>query len=267
MQSNLSCIYEHHCVPDESIVLTIVSSVGSIVGSLLIVGTFLRWKELRTVARMILVFLAIADLLTGIGYIFGAVIYTVYQRKHCMQNSTHDGVNNSANPYETLCEVQSFLTTLFPVSSFLWTGNLSIYLFVAIGLRKVNLAKKLMIPFHVTAWGIPLIICVVLASLSKLGPSGDQSHSAWCWIKADYANNMSQSKSTLHDKYVVYFMLELVAGKMWEVVVIIVSLCLCLAIKLILWRHYKSTDEVGRRYLHLVFFSLPAEFASIILYC
>ena len=236
-----SCIEEYHCLYDESIVLTIISSVGSIVGSLLIVGTFLRWKELRTVARMILVFLAIADLLTGIGYIFGAVIYAVYQRKRCNNSSIHDHMIYSTETYDTLCEVQSFMTTLFPVASFLWTGNLSVYLFVSLGLRKIKLAKKLMIPFHVTAWGIPLVICIALLGMKKLGSSSNQSNSAWCWIKDDYAKNTNTSYD---EAYVKYFVLEMVAGKMWEVIVILVSLCLCLAMKLILWRRYKAKDEV-----------------------
>ncbi len=216
-----------------AIAATILSSLASVVGSLLIIGTFLRWKDMRTVARMILVFLAIADLLTGIGYIFGAAIYWKYQYNYCHYNSSIPTNTTGYEEYQRLCTAQSFFTTLFPIASFFWTANLSIYLFIAVGLHKSDLAKKLMIPFHLTAWGVPLVICVALLSSNHLGSSTGQSNADWCWIKSE------------NQDYTTYFMLEFVAGKMWELLIIILSLTLFLAVKIIIWRRYKKKELVS----------------------
>lgn len=246
--NNFTC--QHTCIPQGSIILTILSSFGSVVGSLLIIGTFLGWKDLRTVARMILVFLATADLFTGIGYMFGAAIYLQYQSpsSYCRSNGSTT-YNNFSTTYNDLCTAQSFFTTLMPMASFLWTANLSIYLFFAVGLQKINFAKKLMIPFHLTAWGIPLVTCIVLLSLHKFGTSGLQSSGAWCWI-----NFKDGDKD-----YKKYLIMEFSAGKMWEIAVCILSLILCLAIKVLVWRRY-NTEKVTTYFLltPLVYFNISA---------
>lgn len=238
---NESCNYtcSPRCIPQGSIALTILSSLGSIVGSLLIIGTFLRWKDLRTVARMILVFLAIADLFTGIGYLFGAAIYLNYQSNspYCRDHHNSSTLQTVSTTYDYLCTVQSFFTTLMPMASFLWTANLSIYLFFSIGLQKIDFAKKLMIPFHLTAWGIPLVTCIVILGLHEFGPSYVQSSGAWCWIKSNYSS--SNDLNMQRRDYTKQFIMELVAGKMWEIAVCLLSLALCIAIKVSVWRRYK----------------------------
>ena len=254
--NNQSCVTNFtcppKCIPQASIGLTIISSFGSVVGSLLIIGTFLRWQDLRTVPRMILVFLAIADLFTGIGYIFGAAIYLQYQApsSYCTGDVTTNDSHLSTT-YNYLCTAQSFFTTLMPIASFLWTANLSIYLFFAIGLQKIDLAKKLMIPFHLTAWGIPFITCITLLIYHRLGSSGLQSNGAWCWIK--YNINSSESLPSKRAAYQEYFIIEFTAGKMWEIAVCILSLTLCLAIKVLLWRRYKTTKVTNSMLFSITF--------------
>lgn len=221
------------CVPLPAVVLTIVSSAASVVGSLLIICTFLRWKDLRTIARMILVFLAIADLFTGIGYIFGAGIYIhfFWIDGMCSNPSIPSPINISS--YYGLCEAQSFFTTLMPVTSFFWTANLAIYLFFTIYWLRVRYAKTMMTIFHITAWGIPLVTCVAAVSTGMFGPSGSRSSGGWCWIRYNSSNGST-------DSYAAFLVTEFMAGKVWEISVCILALVICVAVKVIIWRRVKN---------------------------
>lgn len=230
------------CIPAGGVALTAVSSIASVIGSLLIICTFLCWKDLRTIARMILVFLAIADLFTGIGYLFGSAIYIHYYYIHTdicpedpddMTNSSVYYPKINSTTYQHLCIAQSFLTTLMPMASFFWTANLAIYLFFSVALRKMDFARTFMIVFHVTAWGIPLVTCVAIVSKSYFGPSSVTS-GGWCWIK--YNSN---------DDKTVFYVIETMAGKGWEMCVCVLALVLCVAIKFIIWRRNKK-NEVAR---------------------
>ena len=232
--SSSSCVNQSlQCLPQASVAFTIISSVASIVGSLFIICTFLRWKDLRTIARMILVFLAIADLFTGIGYLFGAGIYInfFYLSGYCSHSRNESWMPPSnQTSYERLCTAQSFFTTLMPMASFLWTANLAIYLLISVAWPrpKVVLTKVIMIVFHVTAWGIPLVTCVAAVAKGMLGSSGSRSSGGWCWIKWNEEHPS------------IYFVMELMAGKVWEMIVCVLALVICVAIKVIVWRRFRS---------------------------
>lgn len=221
------------CVPIGGTVLTILSSLASIIGSLLIIGTFLRWKDLRTIARMILVFLAISDLLAGIGYVFGASIYIhyYYLSGYCPYEANATNPTNPANvtSYQHLCTAQSFLTTLMPMASFLWTANLALYLFFSIIWPRMKFSRPLMILFHITAWGIPLVTCVAVAGSGYFGSSESRSSGGWCWIKYNPR------------KPIKFLMTELMAGKFWEIAVCVLALFVCIVIKIVMWRRFRKS--------------------------
>ena len=188
---------------------------------------------------MILVFLAISDLLAGIGYVFGAAIYIHYYyiNGYCDdKNSSNFSAINPANitTYQHLCTIQSFVTTLMPVTSFLWTGNLAIYLFVSIVWPKIKITKILMILFHVTAWGIPLVTCVAILATGYFGSSQSRSSGGWCWIK--YKDHGHQGD---------YYAAESMAGKVWEIGVCVLALFVCIAIKVIMARRFRKSKVCG----------------------
>ena len=209
-------------IPRGTGITTILSSFFSILGSLLIIITFVAYKEVRTVGRAILVFLAIADFFTAVGYIFGAGVFLRYQ-------PTENETNYSAT-YLRLCEAQSFITTVFPISSFLWTTNLAVYFFVAIVLRKIQFVKKLFVVFHITGWGIPLLICIPALAAGVLGPSGSHSSASWCWIRFD------QNKP---EELTKFYWLEVVCGKFWEIMTYFVALLLCLIVKYTIFKRVR----------------------------
>lgn len=215
-------------IPRHTAITTILSSVASMIGSFLIIFTFLLWKDVRTVARAILVFLAIADFLTASGYLFGSIVFLSYWN------------NTNVDSYKSLCTAQSFITTVFPISSFLWTTHLAIYLFVTIVLHKIKLAKKLFIIFHLTAWGIPLLVCLPAAITEHLGPSNHYTSTAWCFVKFDGTN---ATKEDVSGRLAEFYGFEFLCGKFWEIMAYIVALTLYVLVKISLWWRVSDCDS------------------------
>lgn len=229
MDENITDIYELcnatnlTLVAVGSICATMVSSLASMLGATLIITSFILWPDIRTTARAILVFLAIADLISAVGYTFAAILFLTN--------------NDDNNISPSLCTLQSFMTTAFPISSFLWTTSLAVYLFVSITLRRARTAKKLMPLFHVVAWGIPLLLCIpgsatmVLGTQTKVTAS-TQGTVDWCWVSF---NNSFGTDSTIKDatqRLVMLHWLELIFGKFWEIMACTIALILCIIVKI-----------------------------------
>lgn len=198
-----------------SVYFTLMSSLLSIFGSSLIIITFCLWKDLRrSMARIIVFLLALADLGTGLSYFVASVGFFVFAK---IDNSTTP--NYSHERTEKFCQVQSFLTTFFPVASFFWTAYLAIYFFVALVLRKTRWSMKLLVIFNITAWGIPFVICVIAVSLGILGSSTSRSSAGWCFVAL---NGIGR----IHYNYGTYLGLEALCGKGWELLFyVIVVVC------------------------------------------
>ena len=212
---------------DYTAYLTMVSSCFSMMGSTLIILTFIIWKDIRTVARAIVVFLAIADFFTAAGYLFGSLVNYLHERGHY-----------SPHQYEILCETQSFITTAFPISSFLWTSYLAIYLYVAIVHSNPILAKKLVVLFHITGWGIPLAICLPALLTGRLGSSNDETSVNWCFVSLNITN--PEDKTELKRGLAEYYGFELLCGKFWEITTYFVALILYITVKVVLKRRTVS---------------------------
>jgi len=233
MNAELNCsVTNLTYVKDEYIYTAMVSSIASIIGSGLIIITFAIWADIRTSARAILVFLAIADLLTAIGYLFASILFKV-------NNVGHYDDNMYILPQ--LCKLQSFITTAFPISSFLWTANLAIYLFVSITINKARVAKKMIILFHITAWGIPLLLCIPGAITGVLGRKNNtlgetQGTVGWCWVSFDNSYDVNTTNEEVVYTLNRLHVLELVYGKFWEISVFILAIILCIAVKISIYK-------------------------------
>lgn len=204
-----------------SVYFTLMSSLLSIFGSSLIIITFCLWKDLRrSMARIIVFLLALADLGTGLSYLVASVGFFVISK---IDNSTTP--NYSYKHSERFCQVQSFLTTFFPVASFFWTAYLAIYFVVALVLRKTRWSMKLLVIFNITAWGIPFVICVITVSLGILGSSTSRSSAGWCFVALSGIGH-------IHYDYKTYLGLEALCGKGWEllfyvIVIVCYSVIIC----------------------------------------
>ena len=213
----------------DSAPLTVISSLLSIFGSSLIIVSYLLWKDVRkSTARAILLFLAIADFLTAAGYLWSAIVYLL--NFSSVYNTNGVASSNTSINFTWACRIESFWDTYFPLVSFFWTAHLAIYFVVTLVFLKPGLAKKLMIPFHLTAWFIPLILCIVGVWTGWLGPNGpsaneteDVTAGAWCFVSSKYMVKIP--KNSLQKIY-LYYGMEVVFGKGVEMTVyLIVIVC------------------------------------------
>lgn len=230
---NISCDYNSTVAPQEyTVYITFVSSCLSMTGSALIILTYILWRDIRSVARAIVVFLAIADFFTAAGYLFGVIVNYLNRRDHF-----------DPELYKYLCESQSFITTAFPISSFLWTIHLAVYLYVAIVNANPKLAKRLVIFFHISGWGIPLLICVPALVTSHLGGSNGRTSVNWCFI---YFNNTNPDDSEeLKWRLVEYYGFEFLCGKFWEISASFIAVFLYISVKVVLKKRMVSYIERG----------------------
>jgi len=182
-------------------ILTTITSVLSLFGTVFIVLFFFIWKDIRTTSRRILVYISIADFFTSV-----ATIAAV----------TNFWLSGSENPQ--VCLVQSVIGTLSVLCSFFWTVSMAVYLYIVVCMKKSRLAERLMCVFHVFSWGIPLLIVTLAASLNKLGDNGNKVSAGWCWVNIDL--NWSDQ---------VLWML--VAGKLWEIIACVVITALYALLK------------------------------------
>ena len=233
-----TCIDASHAIINityESAPLTVFSSVLSMLGSSLVIISYFLWKDLRkSTARTILLFLAIADFMTSIGYFWSAIAYLTIFSKLTNGTDYDIAIGTELNDtlytgYDVICKIESFWDTYFPVVSFFWTANLAIYFVVTLVFLKISFAKKLMIPFHLTAWFIPLIICVYGISSGWLGPAldhrgiEDATAGAWCFVSSAHVVNITNS--TIY-RIGLYYGMEAICGKGIEVIIyFIVIIC------------------------------------------
>lgn len=188
-----------------SAILAIFSSSASIIGCLLIIIIYIVWREFRTTARTILLFISIADLFTATGYVIGSAVYLHY--KIYTIDLRMDGSMDRQPPrgYNTSCKSQSFVTTASSVASFFWTTVLAFYLYMTIVHKMYKFVRTLMPLIHVISWGVPLVLCSVALARDWLGPSLDDTSVSWCFVA-------HQKQGRVHRE------IQLLLGKGWEVV-------------------------------------------------
>ena len=165
-------------------IVAITSSLLSCLGSVLIVYVYARWPEVRSGSRAIITYLAIADFLTGFGYIMGSFNYLYYT-----SHDTGNGTATSAadrdlcyNLFTPICKIQSFITTASSSTSFFWTLILGIYLYMTVAKGRVHLAQQLLPLYHVVAWGLPTVMAFIMLATGILG-YGPVASANWCFIR------------------------------------------------------------------------------------
>lgn len=194
---------------------TIISSLLSCLGSLLIVVAYCGLKDMRTGAQKIITLLAVADFISAAGYIVGSINFLVHF--------------NKSNPkvcreFQIVCEVQAAISSWSSLCSFSWSVILAFYFYMVIVFNRAALAAALLPVYNIIAWGGPLLIIVPLAALRKLGYA-PYAASNWCFVKdTDYSSNFRHSGGTIA--------IILIAGKLWEILSYIVVTTLYILIKI-----------------------------------
>ena len=199
-------------------VASIVSSTLSCIGSLLIVFTYLRWKDIRTGSRSIITFLAIADFVTAFGYVLGSTNYLVNLQSGFEETTTCSPV------FTIICQIQSYVTSWSSISSFVWTSGFAFYLYLTLVHSRIHLALRLIPWLHIAAWGLPIAIFLPLLIQGYLGFS-PYAVSTWCFIGK---GKPSADHESLNKKEIGFI---LVAGKLWEILTYAIIIILYTAIK------------------------------------
>ena len=159
--------------------LVSIFCILSIAGSLLIIIAYIAFKETRTLARQLLVNLAVADFVTALANLVG--LLTNFERFHLRdENYDHD----QSKWISIYCTVQAFFAQFGTDSSILWTIVVTVYLLSAIVLKKHNITSKLLPFYYIISWGIPLVIMIWFAVVGFLGFEPNTTP-GWCAIKSE----------------------------------------------------------------------------------
>ena len=143
-----------------------LTSILSMAGSLVIILSYMAWKDIRTVSRKVLVWLSICDFFIALGNICGT-----FFRPTTIENQ------------DKKCIVQSFIMSAASVSSFCWSVTLACCLYMTIIKNNYQLFVFLTPYFHIFNWSIGLLINTGAAVDNMLGNTHDEVTSGWCWIR------------------------------------------------------------------------------------
>ena len=181
-QSNVS--WYHKSI--ELRVVVGVTSGLSIVGSLLIVFSYLCFKSLRTKAREILMHISFMDFgaaacnLIGIGVNFGKYYDDSCNFAHHRHKIRPNHVcKNVSEVVEVVCMTQGSLASFFTLGSILWTICLSMYLYILISQKNPERAKLFVRFAYFFCYLIPIGIVVWMVFTKRIGYSPYES-SGWC---------------------------------------------------------------------------------------
>ena len=158
----------------------------SIIGALLIILSYVCFKELRTRARTILLHISIMDLGVAASNLVGASVYfdQYYNNPNCLP----DGIQ--ADPHicpvsdtiHDLCVAQAFLSVYFTLGSIMWTICLSVYLYFLLVHYRTKLAQRSLCFSYIFSYCMPLFISLWLLLTGRFGYSPYDTE-CWCGMK------------------------------------------------------------------------------------
>ena len=181
--------------------ISTVSCSLSCLGSLLILVAYFTVKGIRNTAQKIITLLSIADFFTAFGYLMAAWNFLKHYNLHDEQRCK--------DVFQTVCAIQSFITTWSSMSSFWWTCALALHFYLILSPTKRTWTSKMLPLENIIGWIVPLMIVFPMLVTGKLGYT-PYATSNWCFIEEDnYHHN-------LRDRTTVIFYI-LIAGKLWEV--------------------------------------------------
>jgi G protein-coupled receptor 157 len=138
---------------------------------------------MRSGVREVITYLALADLLTAGGYIIASINYLVYYAENAGQVGVISS-ESSCVAFDSICQIQAYITSWSSYSSFWWTIILSLYLFGTIVVGNMKQVNRLFPLYHVIAWGTPIIPMFPLLATHSLGYSLFAA-AGWCFIRGD----------------------------------------------------------------------------------
>jgi len=122
------------------------------------------FKDLRTFAFKLVLYVSVSDAIYSFANLFGDVAGT---------NADDEG--------KFPCQLQAIVISYFELSSILWSCAIAFTLHMAIirDERNSTISSKQMW-YHLLCWGLPVFFTILPAFTKSYGDSG-----GWCWIKDD----------------------------------------------------------------------------------
>ena len=165
--------------------VALLSSSLSLMGATLSMIAYCAFKDLQKgTAQTIIAVLAMPDFLLALSCIFGASIHLIYSADG---NKLSD--KNCYN-FDTLCQIQAFMTMWMLGCSFTWTSILALHFFLVTICTRSTWPHKLMPLYIVVGWLVPLVYTLSMLLFGKLGYT---PHLTWsCFVRPNQSNSMIQ---------------------------------------------------------------------------
>ena len=152
----------------------------SIVGAILIILSYVCFKNLRTRAREVLFHLSLMDLGVAAANFIGDIVYfDQFYHINGTNSYGHSVIIYPSKAVQNLCITQSFFGVYFTLGSILWTISLAVYLYFLLVHRDSHHAKYFLWFSYITCWGAPVFVTMWLVLTHRLGYSPYNS-SGWC---------------------------------------------------------------------------------------
>ena len=168
-------------------VAVLITCSLSIIGSLLIILSYVCFRSLRTRAREILVHISVMDLGVAAANLVGAAVYfdQYYGSLSCL------GPGVTAKPFSMcqinsstingLCVAQGFIATYCTFGSILWTVCLSVYLYFLTVHHQTRISQYTLWFSYGFCYVMPLVLTIWLTATNRIGYAPYDS-SGWCSI-------------------------------------------------------------------------------------
>ena len=221
-----------------NIALTVVQGVISflsIVGSVLLIFSYVLFKPLRSKSRLLIAHLAVANFIDVLPDFLAAFMdfrkrFKVTDGLLCIGNTRF--FDNSANTYCNLCVYLEFVSHLGSLSTILWTVCVCFHFFILVSYRNTKLASRLTYVYYVIAWLVPLGISLWLLFHNWFGFEPTNS-TVNCSIKTDCVpHHHPYHYQNRYGKQNWNRIIGLIFGfKIWQALVFVIIPCLFIAIQ------------------------------------
>lgn len=192
-----------------------VTCVLSMCGALLIIFSYICFKEMRTKAREILVHISIADFIVscanfiGIAVDFNSLLAPLFSLKP-------DSITPYLQTVNGFCVAQAFFSMFGGLGSILWTTAMAVYFYLRVMSTKKEVAQYSVYASYVLCYGGSLFMTAWFTATKRLGhtPVGG---SGWCSLI------ISEDGNT--DHFTLFF-----GGTLWLYFTFILLPILCISL-------------------------------------
>lgn len=150
-----------------------ITCLLSLLGSLLIILSYILFKDLRTSARLILVHLSITDFGVAFSNLFGEFFGFDHH---------FDWTAMKLSPrVQSVCQAQAFAAHFFTISSVLWTMALAAFMYIVVTKLRNEVPNDNWFVrfFYLFCYGMPLLVCIWMVLTNRLGFSPFDT-AGWC---------------------------------------------------------------------------------------